>query len=646
MEGVGVVVNIQKLKPYLQRKSIRAETLPEYEKISTLGVSNKLGITETSHKRSKDLSKYQLIESGDFAYNPYRINVGSIGLVPFGRKGLVSPAYVVFSTNEKLLSELLFNFLKSREGLFQIGKYARGTVRKALRFEDLCQIEMRVPPIEIQKNILKRKKSIQSEVEMLEKELTHHQLLLKKLRQSILQEAIKGKLTADYRQQNPNVEPAMALLARIQAEKKQLIKDKEIKKQNPLLPINEEEKPFELPEGWIWCRLEYICNVITDGDHQAPPKSTTGIPFVVISNIKNKKINFDTTRFVPEVYYNRLNAEKKPQDGDLLYTVTGSFGMPVLLTTPPKFCVQRHIGIIKPNINVEKKYLLNSLNSPYLFSQADKVAWGVAQRTVPLKGLRNFLIPLPPLPEQKAIATKVEKLLSLCDQLETQITSNQTHAEQLIQSVLKEAFSQNNSNREKKDNILQLEPPNIAYYKLMILAVEIIDQLHNEPTLGHLKLQKMIFLCQKLQQVQLPTNFLKQAAGPYDPEMARFLAHQLPQEKWFEYKESAYLKYKPLENAGTHKADFMKYFDNHDKGINKLINLFRKEKSDWMQIVATLYACWEEILEKHEVFSETLLIERFYLWSEEKSKFKKQRLIKAISWMYKNGVIPYQKNTK
>ena len=149
---------IYKLGSFLQKKSIRAETLPDFEKIDVLGVSNQVGITTTGHKKSKDLSKYQLIEKGDFAYNPYRINVGSIGLVSNGIRGLVSPAYVVFSTNnKKLLPDLLFAFLKSKEGLFKIAKYARGTVRKALRFSDLCQIEMSIPSLKIQQKITEKK---------------------------------------------------------------------------------------------------------------------------------------------------------------------------------------------------------------------------------------------------------------------------------------------------------------------------------------------------------------------------------------------------------------------------------------------------------------------------------------------------------
>ncbi len=246
------------LADFVEKKSFRAESLSDFESMVVLGVSNKLGITVTDHKKSKDLAKYLLIEEGDFAYNPYRINVGSIGLVPKGIRGLVSPAYVVFSTTDKLIPELLLDFLKSQEGLRQVSKYARGTVRKALRFEDLCQIELPIPTIEVQREILEKRKGIETEINELKSELTHQQTLLKKLRQQILQEAIEGKLTADWRAKNLGIEPTSALLKRIAAEKAQLIKDRKIKAQKPLLPISEEEKPFELPDEWEWCRLDHV----------------------------------------------------------------------------------------------------------------------------------------------------------------------------------------------------------------------------------------------------------------------------------------------------------------------------------------------------------------------------------------------------
>jgi len=130
-----------------------------------------------------------------------------------------------------------------------------GAANVALSVAKIQTIEIPLPPLEKQREIVRKFKSIAREEDELKSELNYQQILLKKLRQQILQEAIEGKLTADWRAANPNIEPASELLKHIAAEKAQLIKDKKIKPQKPLPPIKDEEKPFDLPEGWIWCRL-------------------------------------------------------------------------------------------------------------------------------------------------------------------------------------------------------------------------------------------------------------------------------------------------------------------------------------------------------------------------------------------------------
>lgn len=157
------------------------------------GVSNIEGITKTQHKKSDNLSGYIEIRPSYFAYNPYRINVGSIGLTPEGINGYVSPAYVVFRTDEtKLLPEILFNFLKSAEGIGEIRRHARGTVRQALRFEDLCKIEMVVPPIDVQKSIIAKNKKIVSECASLEEKFEKNKKNINRLRKALLEKAIDG----------------------------------------------------------------------------------------------------------------------------------------------------------------------------------------------------------------------------------------------------------------------------------------------------------------------------------------------------------------------------------------------------------------------------------------------------------------------
>lgn len=267
-------------------------------------------------------------------------------------------------------------------------------------------------------------------------ELTHQLSLVKKLRQQLLQDAVQGKLV----EQNKKDELASELLRKIKDEKQKLIAEKKLKKEKELPPIKPEEIPFKIPENWVWCRMSEICNFITDGDHQAPPQVAEGVPFIVISNIKNNQLRFEETRFVLESYYNNLPKEKKPRNGDILYTVTGSFGIPVILEDVPNFCVQRHIGIIKPNRFISNKWLYFLLKAPFLYKQASDVAWGIAQRTIPLQGIRNFLIPLPPLSEQNRIVQKLDELMLYCNDLEESIKQSESQNEKLLQQVLREAL--------------------------------------------------------------------------------------------------------------------------------------------------------------------------------------------------------------
>ena len=235
----------------------------------------------------------------------------------------------------------------------------------------------------------------------------------KKLRQKILDLAIRGKLVP----QDPNDEPASVLLERIRAEKERLIKEGKIKRSKKVAADDEIEAPFEIPECWEWVRLEDFVMAVTDGDHQPPPQSTTGVPFLVISDVNKGFIDFSHARFVSEEYYNNLPTIRQATKGDILFTVTGSYGIPILVDTEQIFCFQRHIGLIK-TISCSE-WLKVVLYSTYVHKYCDKVATGTAQKTVSLGHLRNLAIPIPPLAEQQHIVNEVERWFVLIDALES-----------------------------------------------------------------------------------------------------------------------------------------------------------------------------------------------------------------------------------
>ncbi|MBR4714385.1 MAG: restriction endonuclease subunit S [Paludibacteraceae bacterium] len=189
-------------------------------------------------------------------------------------------------------------------------------------------------------------------------------------------------------------------------------------------------------------KLKDICISISDGDHLPPKRTTKGIPFITISDIKGNSVDFSNVNYMTEEYYDNLAPSRKAQKGDILYTVTGSFGIPVLVDNNMKFCFQRHIGILRPDSNlVSQKWLYYMMQSPIIYSQANEKATGTAQKTVTLTVLRDFNLSLPALHEQQRIVKEIESRLSQTEATEARIAESLQQTEALRQSILKKAFS-------------------------------------------------------------------------------------------------------------------------------------------------------------------------------------------------------------
>ena len=122
------------------------------------------------------------------------------------------------------------------------------------------------------------------------------------------------------------------------------------------------------------------------------------------------------TRYVSDEYYNNLDDNRKPVIDDILFTVTGSYGIVMKVNTDREFCFQRHIALLKP-LYVDSDFLVHWLRTPLVFEQCKTTATGTAQKTVGLTSLKNIIIPLPPLSEQKRIVEKIEELMQYCDKL-------------------------------------------------------------------------------------------------------------------------------------------------------------------------------------------------------------------------------------
>ncbi|MBR4238012.1 MAG: restriction endonuclease subunit S [Prevotella sp.] len=240
--------------------------------------------------------------------------------------------------------------------------------------------------------------------ELLEKRAELDRTLASKLKKSILQEAIEGRLVP----QDPNDEPASVLLDKIRKEKARLVKEGKLKKKDLVeTPISEDEKPFEIPESWEWCRLGDVIEFINGRAYKRDELLDRG---------KYKVLRVGNFFTNDSWYYSdmELPDEKYCYPGDLLYAWSASFGPKIW--KGEKTIFHYHIWNVKFSpIILWREYL-------YYFFLADKSrikqsTTGSTMIHVSMENMKPRLIPLPPLAEQKRIVEKIEQLMGEIDKL-------------------------------------------------------------------------------------------------------------------------------------------------------------------------------------------------------------------------------------
>lgn len=186
---------------------------------------------------------------------------------------------------------------------------------------------------------------------------------------------------------------------------------------------------------------------------------------------------------------------------------------------------------------------------------------------------------------------------------------------------------------------------NVEYHKRTVLAAEIVFRLKDEWSLGHLKLQKLIYLCQNAMSMPIHANFLKQAMGPYDPKLMRSLDGQFEERKWFRFQSDPdkFPKYIFLEKAGEHKVWYDRYFQKTSSKVDFIIDEFRDMKTAEVELVATIFASWTEKKNLGVEITDNVLIDAVYSWSKEKVKFKREDIERSIEWMKRKGITPLKK---
>ncbi|MGL6555951.1 restriction endonuclease subunit S [Aeromonas dhakensis] len=306
---------------------------------------------------------------------------------------------------------------------------------------------------------------------------------IKKLRELILELAVRGKLVP----QDPNDEPASVLLERIAVEKARLVKEGKIKKPKALAEIGEEEKPFGLPEGWEWCRVENISMFITSGSRDwAKYYSDSGAKFVTMSNLSRESysLRMDNMRYVNPPLDGE-GSRTKLEENDLLISITGEVGNLALI--PSGFgeaYINQHTCLVRFMPVLRNRYLPEFMKSPCAKFQFNAPQRGI-KNSFRLGDVGELIVSLPPENEQQRIVSKVDELMALCDQLElcseSQLAAHQTLVETLLVTLTDscdaDELAQNWARLSTHFDILFTTEASIDALKQSILQLAVMGKL-------------------------------------------------------------------------------------------------------------------------------------------------------------------------
>jgi len=393
------------------------------KRIEKINFSGKIFLSDKSSK-----TNMILVKNGDLIISGINVAKGAMAIYS-GKEDV--KATIHYSSyiydKEKIDIEFLNHFLKSQTFINAIKEQIPGGIKTEIKPKHILPLKVFIPTkIHGQRKIVEILNNRNSVVNGISTALTHQLDLVKKLRQSFLREAMQGKLIDNGELKIENEETGTELLAKIKAEKKQLINGGKIRKPKPLPPITKEQIPFEIPDSWVWCRLGELA-IKRDGERK---------PISQSERERREKI-YD--------YYGASGVIDQI-DGfthDGKFVLIGEDGAnlkakstPIAFIAEGKFWVNNHAHVLEFVDDITNYFMTYCLNiidiNPYIT--------GGFQPKLSQGNLIQIEIPLPPLSEQKRIVAKLDELMSYCDSLEESIKNSQTENEMLLHQVLREAL--------------------------------------------------------------------------------------------------------------------------------------------------------------------------------------------------------------
>lgn len=362
--------------------------------------------------------------------------------------------------------------------------------------------------------------------------------------------------------------------------------------------------------------------------------SQDGLNWIKIGDVKPNDKYFHKT--AEKIKKEGLTKTRQVKKGDFILSNSMSFGRPYILNIDG--CIHDGWLVIQDyQETYDMQFLYYILCSDTVMNQYASMAAGSSVQNLNKEKVANVLLYAPSsLKEQSAIA----KVLSSMDEEISFLEAKREKYNAIKQGMMQQLLT--GRIRLVETNVKTSTTSANVHFRRSVLAAEIANRLCDEPTFGHVKMEKMLFLAEHCCHIDIGSHYHRDVAGPYDNKALRSIDSQLKKQKWFEVQrtEKGY-RYVPMQNCGKHKTYFNRYYSGIVPMFDKIINTFKTQNTERCEIVATLYSAWEDLLHSNKSFTDANIVnEVLNNWHESKKRISQERWLKAIQWMRDNGFAP------
>ena len=457
---------------------------------------------------------------------------------------------------------------------------------------------------------------------------------------SVSKSAIKDTyIVVPSKSEQTRIATALSNVDALISELDKLIEKKRAIKQGAMQQLLTGKKRLKgFSEPWVEKKLGEDATILRGGSPRPIEDYITdsqdGLNWIKIGDVKSEDKYLRKT--AEKIKKEGLSKTRQVKKGDLILSNSMSFGRPYILDIDG--CIHDGWLVIQDYQEAyDMQFLYYILCSDAIMNQYVSMAAGSSVQNLNKEKVTNVLLYAPTsLQEQSAIAS----VLTLMDNEISALEAKEAKYEQIKQGMMQQLLTGKIRLVETaaKTNTTSAN----VHFRRSVLAAEIAERLYEEPTFGHVKMEKMLFLTERLCHIDIGSHYHRDAAGPYDNRALRSIDSQLKKQKWFEVRRiEKGNRYVPMQNRGKHKTYFDKYFSAVLPTFDKIIETFKTQNTERCEIVATLYSAWEDLLHSNKSFTDADIVnEVLNNWHESKKRISQDRWLSAIQWMRENSFAP------